>query len=193
MAKQSREERLAKRRAYEKAYLEANKEKRRAYEKAYREANREAMLTKAREVYKETKDIVQEKRRRVYNSNKVKLMAEIKRRRIMNKLKPSQRYTNIKNSAKNRGIEVKFTVEEFTKWVESRPLTCEYCGDSLNNIGPKAGAIDRIESSRPYAIDNIVNCCMRCNQAKNNLSQTEFKEHITKIYENFKRKASEVK
>lgn len=45
--------------------------------------------------------------------------------------------------------------------------------------------LDRIDSSVPHLENNIVPCCLKCNQAKNNMSVEEFKIWITKIYNHF--------
>jgi len=48
--------------------------------------------------------------------------------------------------------------------------------------------IDRIDSKGGYETENIVACCRYCNTAKNTLTQSEFKNHINRIYEHFAKK-----
>lgn len=71
---------------------------------------------------------------------------------------------------------------------------CIYCGDAPNNyltdrldknIKLEYSGIDRINSNIGYIENNVVPCCKRCNIAKNILSQNEFKELVTKIYNNY--------
>ena len=42
--------------------------------------------------------------------------------------------------------------------------------------------IDRVDSSKGYTIDNVVPCCSACNYAKHEMSVSEFKEYITRVY-----------
>lgn len=43
--------------------------------------------------------------------------------------------------------------------------------------------LDRIDSSKGHTPDNIVPCCTRCNQAKNDMSTDEFLDLVKRIYE----------
>jgi hypothetical protein len=45
--------------------------------------------------------------------------------------------------------------------------------------------LDRIDSSQNHNENNIVPCCILCNQAKNNMSVDDFKSWINLIYKNF--------
>lgn len=44
--------------------------------------------------------------------------------------------------------------------------------------------IDRVDVSKYHTIDNIVTCCIECNQAKNDLSLINFYQLIDRIYHN---------
>ena len=68
---------------------------------------------------------------------------------------------------------------------------CRYCWDEWWNTSTnkscviktiKYNWIDRISSNIWYTKTNTVACCKRCNWAKNSLSVSEFKSHISKIY-----------
>jgi hypothetical protein len=45
--------------------------------------------------------------------------------------------------------------------------------------------LDRIDSSKNHAEDNIVPCCAICNKAKNDLSLEKFKSWIQRLYNHF--------
>ncbi len=45
--------------------------------------------------------------------------------------------------------------------------------------------LDRLDPGKPHTEDNIVPCCILCNQAKNNLTVEEFKNWLNKVYQNF--------
>lgn len=62
---------------------------------------------------------------------------------------------------------------------------CYYCGQILENFN----GIDRVDSSKEYTKDNCVSCCKYCNWAKNDLSISEFKNHINKINNYLKEKS----
>lgn len=73
---------------------------------------------------------------------------------------------------------------------------CSYCGvepverlkfhsrkkDGHYFIKIVSNGIDRMDSSKPYTVENCVSCCKNCNYMKNALSVEEFKEHIRKVY-----------
>jgi hypothetical protein len=43
--------------------------------------------------------------------------------------------------------------------------------------------LDRVDSTKGYEKENVVPCCKRCNQAKNDMTLNDFLTHIKKIYE----------
>lgn len=75
------------------------------------------------------------------------------------------------------GLDI--TLEEFAAWFASQQRVCAYCsipehlvtflglrtqvGLPLARLG-----VDRPDTDRPYATDNIVLCCFACNKAKSN-------------------------
>jgi 5-methylcytosine-specific restriction endonuclease McrA len=69
-------------------------------------------------------------------------------------------------------------------------MNCHYCGDPPSQIKRGKGSgldfvyngLDRIDSRKPYILNNVVPCCKKCNVAKNNMTINEFKEWVTKIY-----------
>jgi tRNA U54 and U55 pseudouridine synthase Pus10 len=63
-----------------------------------------------------------------------------------------------KSNAKKRAMSFELTLEDFAKfWKEP----CAYCGGAIGTVG-----LDRINSTRPYILDNVVACCSRCNEMK---------------------------
>lgn len=96
------------------------------------------------------------------------------------------KYGDCKRAAKNRGIEFSLSKEEFKLIIVGK---CYYC-DSLPIIHPPknvgiafpTNGVDRIDSNGNYKIGNVVSCCFKCNFMKSNLSLTDFKDHIRKIY-----------
>jgi len=46
----------------------------------------------------------------------------------------------------------------------------------------KYNGVDRFNNNKGYELDNCVPCCWKCNNAKNNMNISEFKEWIYRIY-----------
>lgn len=84
-----------------------------------------------------------------------------------------QRLGSIKSNAKGRGYNFNLTEEEVEKIIEK---PCFYCGKEYSD------GIDRIDSTKPYTIDNCVPCCSICNRMKNKFSLDLFLDKVEKIY-----------
>jgi len=89
--------------------------------------------------------------------------------------RPDVRYRHLQRSAQKRNLEMTISFEEH-KELLLKP--CHYCGSQLNSSG---SGLDRIDSKLGYTITNVVACCKLCNQAKMDLNQPQFIEHILKI------------
>ena len=91
--------------------------------------------------------------------------------------------------AERQGVKWNLTEEQF-KEITQQP--CYYCGAKPSNrVGKNykngvyiCNGIDKINNTEGYTIDNVVPCCKTCNSAKGTLSLQEFKDWITKVYEN---------
>lgn len=46
-----------------------------------------------------------------------------------------------------------------------------------------SSTVDRIDSSKGYELTNCLPCCLECNVMKNNLSYSDFIQHITNIHD----------
>lgn len=68
--------------------------------------------------------------------------------------------------AKQRGLEFKLTLEQFSSWWQK---PCHYCGESIGTIG-----LDRVDNLQGYTTDNVVPCCRPCNVAKMTQTVGEF-------------------
>lgn len=96
-----------------------------------------------------------------------------------------------KTGAVKRGKEFELDFDQFVNLMEQ---DCHYCGAKpvvheyekqymQKVLEPWAhNGIDRIDSSKGYTIDNVVSCCSACNYAKHEMSVSEFKEYITRVY-----------
>jgi len=101
-------------------------------------------------------------------------------------------YTMYRSGAKRKNRSFNLSKDQFKKITSQN---CYYCGikpsnaytagQHLQNAIPHPtfiyNGIDRIDSSKGYEMDNIVPCCIICNQMKNDLSQEDFYNHLKKI------------
>lgn len=96
-------------------------------------------------------------------------------------------YNDYKRTAKRRNIEFNLSKEYFKFLVKQ---DCYYCGvepiriikTTANNGSFICNGIDRVDNSKGYIKGNVVSCCKRCNQSKNNMTIQEFLDWINHIY-----------
>jgi hypothetical protein len=74
--------------------------------------------------------------------------------------KPNHRFSAMKTKARVRGTWCDLTLEEYTVLI-SQP--CHYCDGPLPKYG---GGLDRIDSDKPYSLENSVPACAYCNEIK---------------------------
>jgi len=85
------------------------------------------------------------------------------------------RYRTYKEGARRRGFIFELSIEDFEMFWQK---PCNYCGDEIETVG-----IDRVDSSKGYALENAVSCCTMCNQMKLDYDANEWLEQIIKISE----------
>lgn len=87
-----------------------------------------------------------------------------------------QRYASLVSAARKDNILVSISKDEYESVVSS---PCFYCNGEL----PLKGyGIDRINSNIGYVQGNIRPCCTHCNRAKNDMTETQFKEWLLRIF-----------
>lgn len=173
-AKKSREKHKERRKLDTKLWLEKNKE----YSKNYHKEYHKEWYKKNKEK-RDTQNIQWSKN----NPEKVKVIKDNFSKNhpgITKKyLKDYQvtlkgKYRTMKNGGLKRNYEVMITFEDFTKIV-SNP--CAYCGENEKRIG-----VDRIDNSKGYTLENSNPCCTICNMMKKTMTVSEFISHIKKIH-----------
>jgi hypothetical protein len=119
----------------------------------------------------------------IYKENKEKSRISRREASVRNK------YSMYKNSAKNRNIKFKLTLEEFDDLVHG---LCHYCNakPSVRNFTCKKhkwsydmNGVDRIDSEVDYEVSNCVPACDTCNRAKLDHSVEYFLDWIKRVYE----------
>jgi hypothetical protein len=88
------------------------------------------------------------------------------------------RWSRTRISAKQRGLEFAISKSLFDMLTQ---LPCLYCG------GP-GGGLDRVDSCIGYVPGNVVSCCKRYNQAKNDMAWEDFVEWVDRVYNHIHRK-----
>lgn len=83
------------------------------------------------------------------------------------------KYRTMKGGAFKRNYVVEISFEQFCKLVEK---PCNYCGESEKRIG-----VDRIDNTKGYTLKNSAPCCTICNMMKKTMTVKEFTEHISRI------------
>lgn len=82
---------------------------------------------------------------------------------------------------------------DFQNWKNLSRQSCHYCGTMPSNReypeknktgGDKISinGIDRMDSSKDYALDNCVPCCTTCNKRKMDMPYEEFKMWLSRCY-----------
>jgi hypothetical protein len=81
---------------------------------------------------------------------------------------------NLKRSAKKRHIPFKIKIKEAWELFLSQNKTCVLTGQPLKFGKPQTASLDRIDSSKPYILDNLQWTHKTINKMKTNLSQDLF-------------------
>lgn len=83
-----------------------------------------------------------------------------------------------KRSAKVRGLSWELTKEQHADLIAGN--FCYYdCGNPLPNTG---SALDRLDNTKGYTLDNVVPCCTSCNNSrKDNYSPAEWRVMIAAL------------
>lgn len=94
-----------------------------------------------------------------------------------------------KYKAEKRGIEFALSIDEFSTL---NKMNCRYCGAEPSQIKLQKGVnpyiyngIDRIDSKQGYISGNVAPCCGTCNTAKLAMTEDQFAEWATRVYNNF--------
>jgi 5-methylcytosine-specific restriction endonuclease McrA len=107
-------------------------------------------------------------------------------------------YRSYQRDARRRKLDFELSAEEF-KILATGP--CDYCGSCRMQTKYSRGkpenpayhfgafkytGVDRVDSSKGYAIDNCVSCCNICNIAKNSMSRKDFIAWIQRVHKHLR-------
>ena len=155
------------------AYYEENKEDIAVKKTVYREKNKEVIAAKGMVYYQENKEDITIKRAEYYEDNK----EDIRARQTAYKNTQEGKMKQIKQSAKERKKIITITDDEIINMTD---LPCVYCGTETIDAAKRNG-IDRLDSSKGYALDNCVPCCHMCNMMKGEVDPLTFVERCAHI------------
>ena len=96
-------------------------------------------------------------------------------------------YKNYKRNAKRDNREWDISKSEFKRLTKQN---CYYCGVEPNQTTRRKGlngsytynGVDRVDNDIGYTPTNTVSCCLVCNFMKAKLGESEFLEHVKRIY-----------
>lgn len=100
-------------------------------------------------------------------------------------------YAIYENSSRLRKYEFKLTKEDF-KILTSQ--NCYYCDSPPSNRIIRRrqkesytyNGLDRVDNNKGYDLDNVVPCCIICNEMKMSMGQQDFIEHLYKMLDHLK-------
>jgi hypothetical protein len=147
--------------------------------KEYRIEHKEELKNKRKLVYAYTGKVkIQDIKYKINHQSEIKESQHlwyINKGKSMN-TKPHRRYIRARCTARRRKLPFFLTEEEYLKLI-SNP--CYYCGESLEK--EMGGGLDRIDNAKNigYTISNVLPCCTRCNQSRqDHFTVEEFKVMI---------------
>jgi len=154
--------------ASSKAHYEANKEKRSLYSKAHYEKNKEKVLARCKANYEANREarLAQQKAFRAANREKI---AESNKAYVRT---PQGKYTSIKSAAKYRKLLFELDYDYYENKLWGKP--CHYCGCEIEITG-----LDRKDNDKGYTNDNVVPCCIYCNNSKHITPYEEYMSTLT--------------
>lgn len=113
---------------------------------------------------------------------------ELSRKKFGEEHSISAAWKSLIGNARNRGISVEITKDEFAQIAK---MNCFYCGEEPVekvyydqpswSTPARLNGIDRVDNSVGYTLDNIVASCYICNRGKMDLSLEDFKAWIIKL------------
>lgn len=97
-------------------------------------------------------------------------------------------YGDYKIGAKARNLEFNITIEQFAELTKKDCVICKIKPSRINKyfkIPYPYNGLDRIDNKKGYLIDNVQPMCYQCNKAKGNWLDSEFKDWLKRIKENY--------
>ena len=171
---------------YNRQYYLKNKEKMLEYRKQYYQDNREKILERTKQYALEHREEIREGRKKYhkkyYQDNKEKIEQYRKEHKaeISEYFKtPMGRAHNLISGYNREDKKYNRGKGDLTaKWIVENIFTskCHWCQkDDWRKLG-----CDRIDNSKPHTKDNVIPCCIDCNNDRGTMTYEEFLKEIQK-------------
>jgi hypothetical protein len=170
----TQEEKLQKRREYNRAWYEKNKETRKSYNRAWYEKNKETQKADRRSYYKKNEQAI--KRKAKVNRHPTEIVAQLKYLLAV-----------AKTRANRKGIEFNISLDEALHIYYSQNGKCAYSKKTFTMGIPNCTlkiSPDQIIPGGGYTKENVQFVTSIINKMKLNLKPKVFVQVITDIYEN---------
>lgn len=131
--------------------------------KKYIEENKQIISQKKKLDYSKNRD-ERLKAHQVYRLNNLEKM---RARDAIRDLLPERRFSKGKIAAKRRKLDWTISFEHFSELCKEK---CYYCANKIGDRNKSTyAALDRIDNSRGYVIDNVLPSCSSCNYIRGDL------------------------
>lgn len=120
---------------------------------------------------------------RVYRSS-----AEVKKKyqkyAKKHSLTPKGRLSTLVGECKRRNLPLDLTLDEYISIWDSHGSRCSYCRMQINHGGP---ALDRLDNTKGYSLDNCVLSCGFCNRLRGELLTPEETTQVVGLLQGLRR------
>lgn len=114
-----------------------------------------------------------------YKINTCKLCINLRNRKY--KKSPGGRFNRSVDAAKYKKLEWNISFEDYNKLIAQPCYYCEYPTE-IETIG----GLDRLDNSKGYLLENVVSCCLLCNNARRDFFTPEEMKRLGKVFKEFK-------
>lgn len=98
--------------------------------------------------------------------------------KVKHKDRVHNRYAQLKHAAKIRNMSLEITEQQYSEIIKDRE--CYYCDSNFSeNWGY---ALNRVNSSEGYTLNNIKPCCGVCNRLMSDFTVEQLRSRLIKIY-----------
>jgi len=165
-------------RCYQKQYAEQHKEKRKQQKKEYYCKNKVSLQKKVAEYQAQNVEKIRKRTLDYYYAHKAQCRAA---QRKLDKT-PKRKFDKGKKSAEERNLEWSL---DFNTYCDLINQPCHYCNEDLSQYG--GVSLDRKLNNVGYRLDNVLPCCGKCNNIRNNFLTVEEMEVAMSAIMEFRR------
>lgn len=165
--------------AYDKAYVENNKEKKYASNKAWNETNPNYKAAYDKKRRKKLRDEINRKKREYYHNGGKEVE---KAWRKLNNEKVNEYARNAKSKRRELEKSSTITYSKFSKWTKTQPKVCKYCGEDCSS-NYHVDHVIPLSKGGKHDLSNLTIACQTCNISKGNKSLEEWEPRRKELVE----------